>query len=78
MKYIEELFSGDCFKSENRLFIITSDFKKDNSKLCFDLESGFPKWFLPETIIDKIEIYTLDESNNILPIKETKKDEIQK
>ena len=78
MKYIEELNSGDCFNYDNKSYLITSDFKKDNSKLCINLESGFPKWFLPEIIVKKIEIYTLDESNNIVPIKETKKDEIQK
>jgi hypothetical protein len=78
MQYIEELLCGNCFKSEDKFFIISSDFKKDSSRLSINLDSGFPRWFSADTIVEKIQIYTLDESNNILPIKETKKDEIQK
>lgn len=76
MKYIEELVGGDCFIYNDVYYILTSDFKKNNerSAICFD--NGFSNWFKPEILVNKINLYSLDESNNITPIKEHKKDEI--
>jgi hypothetical protein len=72
MKYLEELSSGDCFVLKDSFFLITSDFKKDK-KLCYSLLNGSPRWLENNTIIDDIQLYTLDNSNNIIPIKHTKK-----
>lgn len=74
MKYIEELYASDCFVSENLMFILTTDFKKNGQRLGYSLATGSPKWFDAQAIVDISPIYTLDKENNIIPIKETPKD----
>lgn len=71
MKYIEELSCGDCFKIDNQLFILTSDFRKNGQKLAYSLLSGNPRWMNSTDITETISIYTLDENNNISPVKIT-------
>lgn len=73
MQYIEELESGDAFISEDKLYLLTCDFKNNGDRLCFCLSTGLPKWFGPSTIIDINPIYFLDNNNNIVPVKESKK-----
>lgn len=73
MKYIEELSPGECFVYKNIYYIITSDFKSSGSKLCYSLNNGFPTWLSGDSIVDQIQIYTMDEKNTIIPIKETTK-----
>lgn len=69
MNYIEELKSGDCFVYEHKYFVTTIDFKKNNDRLAISLADGSPKWFKSDSIINKIEIYTLDKANTIIPIQ---------
>lgn len=73
MKYIEELAPGDCFEENNSLYLVTCDYKSRGDKLCFCLSTGLPKWFGASTIVRINPIYSLDENNNIVPVKETKK-----
>jgi hypothetical protein len=73
MKYIEELVNGDCFVYNTSIFIITIDFDKNRNKLCIDLAAGTPRWFAPETIVEKSPIFILDNDNNILPVKQETK-----
>lgn len=75
MKYIEELTNGDCFLYENSVYLLTSDFKKDGSRLCYRIDMGFPKWFEPTVVVENTEIYRMDQHNNIIPIRETKKND---
>jgi hypothetical protein len=75
MKYIEELCPGDTFQSDNKFFLLTSDFKKSGAKLAFSLQDGSAKWFDSQTIVDILPIYCLDKDNNIIPIKETPKND---
>jgi hypothetical protein len=75
MKYIEELNNGDAFVVDQQIFLLTSDFKKNGSKLAYSLKNGNPKWFEASHIVDAIQIYTMDETNTIIPIKETPKDD---
>ena len=75
MKYIEELLPGDSFVSDSHNYLLTSDFKKNGCRLSYDLKSGNPKWFEASDIVDTIQIYTMDEKNTIIPIKETQKNE---
>lgn len=70
MKYIEELVPGDIFVSENHLFILTIDFKKNGSRLCVSLINGQPKWMNSDSIVHTEQLYKLDNNNNITPIKE--------
>jgi hypothetical protein len=73
LKYIEELAPGDSFVFKNLYYIISSDFKSNGSKLCFNLNNGNPLWMNSDTIVDQAQIYTMDEKNTIIPIKETTK-----
>lgn len=73
MKYIEELDPGTCFSYKNNYYILTVDYKSNNNKLCYDLQSGHPRWLSGDTIIDTIQVYTMDEKNTIIPIKITEK-----
>lgn len=74
MKYIEELSSGDSFVFDNRNYLLTSDFKKNGSRLSYDLKSGSPKWFEANSVVNIEPIYILDKDNNIIAIKEVIKD----
>lgn len=76
MKFIEELACGDCFTINNESFIITTDFKRNNNRLCVSLKDGFTRWFESSTMVEPIQIYKLDKDNNIIPFKETVKDDI--
>lgn len=69
MKYLEELKPGDCFVSKGQNFLLTSDFKKDNSKLCYSLQDGYAKWIVSQEVVEPLGLYTLDKDNNIIPIK---------
>lgn len=71
MKYIEELTSGDCFIHKDLFYIVTSDYKKNGSKLCYNLKDGTPLWLSPQDTVDETQIYTLDLNNNIVAIKPT-------
>jgi hypothetical protein len=72
MKYLEELLPGNCFFFDNSCFLITCDFKKEK-KLCYNLLNGIPRWLENNTVIQETQIYTLDNNNNIIPIKPTEK-----
>lgn len=73
MNYIEELNPGDTFDYQSNKYILTTDFKKNNSKLAINLASGFFRWFAASDIIDACQVYFIDAENNILPIKQDKK-----
>lgn len=73
MKYVEELESGDCFSHKDRLYLLTSDYKRDGKRLSYDLKSGLPLWVNPQEMVDNTQIYTLDSNNNIVPVKPTPK-----
>jgi hypothetical protein len=75
MKYLEELSYGDSFIYKNDIFLLTSDYNKNYQKLCYNLSSGFSKWIEDKTIIEECPIYRLDKDNNIVAIKERKKDD---
>lgn len=75
MKYVEELNSGDCFIHNNLYYLLTTDFKKNGNKLAYSLLSGTPLWLDSKEIVNLSPVYTLDNENNIIPIKETPKDE---
>lgn len=76
MKYIEELSPGDSFISDNNNYLLTSDFKRNGSRLCYDLKSGNPKWFDANAVVDIEPIYILDKDNTIIAIKEVIKDNV--
>lgn len=72
MKYIEELSSGDCFELNDIIFLVTIDFKKDGSRLCYKLIDGSPKWFAPSEIVKMSPVFAMDSNNHFYPIKEEK------
>ena len=76
MKYIEELSGGDCFELSNDYYIVSKDFDNRGQVMCLRLSNGFPKWFKSSTIVNHIELFTLDKDNNIIGIKERKRDDV--
>jgi len=69
MKYIEELTSGDIFTHNDKYFILTSDFKSNGKRLSYCINDGFASWFNGDDMVEMNNIYTMDDQNNILPIK---------
>lgn len=73
MKYLEEIFAGECFAFMGKNFILTIDFKKNGDRLAICLSNGLPQWIKANDIIEEVDIFTLDKENNIVAIKERKK-----
>lgn len=76
MKYIEELSSGMTFTYNDKIFLLTCDHKSNGSRLCYSLTDGTPQWLQPSEIVNHCPVYSLDTSNNIVPVKETKNENI--
>lgn len=72
MNYIEELKFGDSFEYNDICYVLTTDFNKNNLKFCISLMDGFGQWLPGDTIVSKVNLYKLDQNNNIIPIKEHK------
>lgn len=75
MKYLEELIPGDCFEIGNDYYVVSSDFKAAGDRMCLSLKNGFSKWLNPNIIVNITDIFTLDNNNNIIAIKERSKDD---
>jgi len=75
MKYLEELSFGDCFEHQDLHYILSSDFKSNGKKMCLCLETGFSYWFSGDLMISVTDLFTMDKNNNIIAIKERKKDD---
>lgn len=73
MKYLEELGPGDCFSYKEKFYLLTSDYKKNGHRLCYDLKGGNPLWLASQDTVEDTQIYTLDANNNIIAIKPTSK-----
>lgn len=71
--YLEMLENGDSFSLDNSIYIVSCDFKKDGSRLCLSIKTGNTRWYPGNTIVKKNQLYTLDKDNNIIAIKESKK-----
>lgn len=67
--YVEELFPGDSFSINNEIHILTHDFKKDSSRLAIAIHSGISKWFKPETIVKKTDLYIINQDNHFVKIE---------
>lgn len=76
MKYIEELEVGEFFKLQETMYINTSDFKKNGSRLAINLKTGSFHWLIKDEMVDSLDVYTLDESNNFVAIKEREKTDV--
>lgn len=69
MKYIEELLPGDVIEYQTEIYLLTSDFKNNGSKLGYSLNKGSPKWFDPSEVVVESVLFKLDENNNVIPLK---------
>jgi len=74
LKYLEELKNGEVFSFKQNYWLLTSDFKQNGEKLCYNINNGCSGWFKPDIIVDVSPIYILDNNNNIIPIREYKKE----
>ena len=68
--YIEEIPSGRTFFYNNELFLITTDIKKDGSRLCISMRNGFVRWLKANTVVKTVSLYYINNDNNFLPIYE--------
>ena len=75
-KFIEELNYGDAFTHNNLCYVLTTDYKKNNDRLCLSLIDGGLRWFKPNEIVEVTNLYTMDKDNNIIAIKESKKENV--
>jgi hypothetical protein len=75
-KYIEELNNGDAFILNNGTYILSSDFKKNGDKLSISLVDGNSRWVKPNEMIEHIQLFIMDKENNIIAIKESKKENV--
>jgi len=71
MKYIEELECGETFLYDSKYFVLSSDFKKNDTKMCVSLNNGFIFWLKSDLIIEQVPLYRMDENNNIIAIKKS-------
>lgn len=74
MKYLEELEPGSLFLHNNKEYILTADFKKNNDRLCVSLQDGSIRWLSPNESVERVPIYKMDSNNNIVDLKPTKKE----
>lgn len=77
MKLIEELKFGECFELDNNNFVITNNFrirKPNNQHQVVNLKNGNLKWLDGNTIVNSIGLYTTDQDNNLVSVKEYKND----
>lgn len=72
--FVEELQTGDCFSLDSCYYVVNIDYKKNGDRCCVSLINGNVRWIKGNQIVEKIQIYTMDKDNTIIPIKETKKD----
>lgn len=68
MKYLEEIGGGRCFFYDNIYYITTNDFNKNNQRLCIYLRSGGPRWLDMNLLVSHINLYTLNQENEIVPL----------
>ena len=76
MKYLEELESGDCFRFEDKYYLKLTDYKKTGERCCVSITSGSTRWLAGESIVYSDQLYTLDEDNNVIPLKPTRKQDV--
>jgi hypothetical protein len=74
MEYIESISPGDTFQLQGMYFVLTSDFKSNRDRLCINLIDGSTRWLNSSTMVDIVDLFTLDKESNILAIKPRKKD----
>lgn len=73
MKYVEELFIGEFFNLNGEFFVNTQDFKKNKSRLAINLKTGVGQWMSHDSMVESIDLYTLDKDNNFISIREREK-----
>lgn len=74
MKYLEEIKTGDIFIYHSSFFLLTIDKKQDDRMLCYNLQDGSPRWIKKDEMVEISQIFALDSENNLVAIKETKKE----
>lgn len=67
--YIEELSPADCFVYQNLSFLLTQDYKKDSSRLAISLADGCSRWFSPSTIVERTDLYTMNNDGHLVLVK---------
>lgn len=76
INYIEELDPGDAFIYNEEFYVLSAD-KTSKARICYSLQTGFVRHLNNSTIISKAKLLTLDDNNNIIPIKHDSNETIQ-
>jgi hypothetical protein len=69
MKYLEELSPGVLFCYGSEYWILTSDFKRNGSRMCIAIKNGFPSWLASDISVEEIDGYTIDNSSNLVKLR---------
>ena len=74
MQYLEELSIGDSFQLNNSIYILCTDYKRNGDRLAVKLSDGSSRWLSGSTMVDRTDIFTLDNNNNIVAIRTREKE----
>lgn len=69
MKYIEELNIGDTFQYQDNIYVLTCDMRKNGARMGVSLKNGNIYWLDSQTIVDPIQLFILDNDNNVVSVK---------
>lgn len=56
--------------SNNQKYVLTQDFDNKRQRLCVNSQNGAFEWIPESEEVQIVPVYVLDESNNIIPLKE--------
>lgn len=76
MNYIEELKFGDAFKYNENHYVLSCDKKNNGDSFCLNLKTGMPIWLSQNDIVERCQLFIIDENNHFIALKETPKDDI--
>lgn len=73
---ISKLLFGSTFLFNNEMYILSQDCNRKNQRNCISLNNGSSKWIDEQTEVAPAPVYTLDDKNNFIPLKEDGKYEL--
>jgi hypothetical protein len=69
MHHLEEINNGQTFTINNTIYIATCDFDNNKKRLCIDILSGQLRWLLLNSLVELVDLYKIDNNNNIINIR---------
>lgn len=75
-KYLEELSSGHSFTYKEINYVLSMDHKSNGHRMCVSLDDGGCRWLGGDCIVKPVQLFIMDNDNNFVAIKETKKNDM--